>query len=69
MRHAAEQTRQQVATRARCSLSMVALLEDGYVPKRSDVLPRVLAVLNDESPVGGPSSSHDLADGDGRHGP
>ena len=47
MRHAANKTRQQVAGEARCSLSMLGILEGGYIPERSDVLPRVLAALND----------------------
>jgi len=27
---------------------MLQLLESGYVPKRSDVVPRVIAVLNED---------------------
>jgi len=38
-------SRAALAGRAECSLASVANLEAGYIPKRSDVLPRILAVL------------------------
>jgi len=40
-----------LARRADCSTAMVRLLESGYVPAHSEVLPRVLAILNDERPA------------------
>ena len=48
-------SRQTVATRAWCSVGMVAALEQGYRPNSSTVLPRVEAVLafaeNGEAPA------------------
>jgi transcriptional regulator with XRE-family HTH domain len=50
-------TQQQLAERAHCSIAIVRLLEGGYQPARSHVLPRILAVLeNDASPAGKPGS-------------
>ncbi len=40
-------TQDALADRAGCSVDYVRLLERGYVPRYSDVLPRVLAVLAD----------------------
>jgi transcriptional regulator with XRE-family HTH domain len=42
-------SQQRLAELAGCSLSMVRVLESGYQPERSDVLPRVLLALNDPS--------------------
>lgn len=39
-------TQEQLADRAGCSIDYVRLLDRGYVPRYSDVLPRVLSVLN-----------------------
>ena len=36
-----------LARRAGCSTSMVKLLESGYQPSASDVLPRIVSILND----------------------
>lgn len=44
-RRAVRLTRHQLAIEAECSPSMLQILEDGYVPTRSAVLTRVLAVL------------------------
>jgi predicted transcriptional regulator len=41
-------TQQRLAELAGCSLSMVRVLEGGLLPKRSDVLGRIVSVLNDE---------------------
>jgi transcriptional regulator with XRE-family HTH domain len=45
-RRAAGLSRQRVANEAGCSLSHLQMLEGGYSPGRSDVLPRVLTVLD-----------------------
>lgn len=42
-------TRQQLAQIVGCSLSMLQLLEQGFRPSRSRVLPRVEAVLAERS--------------------
>ena len=49
LRRAAGLSQQALAERARCSISLVALFERGYTPKRSATLARVLAVLAAES--------------------
>lgn len=49
-RAAAGMTRAQLAARAGCSLSMLGALEDGAVPRQSDVLGRVRAVLAEALP-------------------
>lgn len=51
LRRAAGLSQQQVATRAGCSIAAVALYERGYTPERSDVLPRIVRVLNDDAPA------------------
>lgn len=58
-RLAAGLTQQQVAAGASCSLSYIRLLERGFVPVESDVLPRVLRLLNDEDPAGTQGPRHD----------
>jgi transcriptional regulator with XRE-family HTH domain len=50
MRRAAGLSQQRLAELADCSLAAVALFERGYQPDTSAVLPRILAVLNDERP-------------------
>ncbi len=53
LRRTAALSQQQVAVRAECSIGYVRLLERGFEPRRSDVLPRVLAVLhNGADPAG-----------------
>lgn len=47
-REAAGLTQQALAAEARCSLAIVALYEAGYRPATSVVLPRLLAVLDEE---------------------
>ena len=43
----------QLAGLASCSVAFVGNLERGYIPNRSDVLPRILAVLdNGVDPAG-----------------
>ena len=44
-RHAAGLSQQALASRAGCSIGYVAVLEKGYVPAQSNVLPRLLAAL------------------------
>jgi len=41
-------SQESVARTVNCSAGYVRLLESGYAPGRSDVLPRVIAALNDE---------------------
>jgi transcriptional regulator with XRE-family HTH domain len=48
LRDAAGLSQQALAERAECAISTVALLERGYLPKRSSALARVLAVLTVE---------------------
>lgn len=38
---------------AKCSVAFVGNLEAGYIPKRSDVLPRILAVLHNDVETAG----------------
>ena len=52
-RKAAGLTQQQLAQRAGCSMAYVRVIEAGYTPAQSDVLPRVFAVLNEVEPDGG----------------
>lgn len=44
-RRSAGLSQAEVAERAGCSVNYVALLERGYMPRYSDVLPRLLDVL------------------------
>lgn len=44
-----------LATLAGCSRTSIALLEGGYAPQRSAVLPRVVAAINDYGTAGQPS--------------
>jgi transcriptional regulator with XRE-family HTH domain len=63
-------SRAQLAALVGCSLSQLANIEQGAVPKRSRVLQlawATLARLNDESPVGEPGSRENSAR-QGRHG-
>lgn len=52
LRKQAGLTRAQVCIAARCSLTALGNLEAGLIPQRSDVLPRVLAVLQDATQHG-----------------
>jgi len=52
LRRSAGLTQQDLAQRAACSIGMVRMLEAGAVPRQSEVLPRVIAVLNDNAPAG-----------------
>lgn len=45
-RRAAGLSQQVLAEKAGCSVSYVRVLEQGFAPDRSEVLPRVLAVLS-----------------------
>ncbi|MBN1608661.1 MAG: helix-turn-helix domain-containing protein [Polyangiaceae bacterium] len=61
-------SQQRLAELAGCSVSMVALLDGGYEPAQSNVLTRVLEVLNDDDPAGNGADVQESA-GTGRHGP
>lgn len=54
LRRSAGMSQQRLAELAGCSVSMVRVLESGYEPERSDVLPRLLAALptTREAPAG-----------------
>ena len=52
LRRSAGLSQQELANRAACSIGMVRMLEAGAVPRRSSVLPRVVAALNDVEPAG-----------------
>jgi predicted transcriptional regulator len=55
-----------LARRADCSTVYIAHLERGYLPRHSDVLPRVMAVLNEIDPgVGAPRSMKPSGTGGG----
>lgn len=60
LRRRAGLSQERLAHRADCSLSMVKLLERGYVPERSDVLDRIAAVLSstNEGAGAGPLAKH-----------
>jgi hypothetical protein len=64
-------SQQRIAEIARCSVSMVRLLEAGYQPSSGDVAQRVARAvrsLKNEDPAAGPGLRETSADGDGRHG-
>lgn len=46
-RRSADLTQEQLAERAGCSVNYIQLLERGYQPRYSDVLPRLLGVLEE----------------------
>ena len=48
LRRSAGLSQQELANRAACSIGMVRMIEAGAVPKRSSVLPRVIAALDNE---------------------
>lgn len=50
LRLAAGLSQEKLAHQAQCSSSSVKLLENGFRPKNSDVLRRIVAVLNDDAP-------------------
>jgi transcriptional regulator with XRE-family HTH domain len=57
LRRAAGLSQQELAERTHCSIAIVRLLESGYQPKHSDVLPRLVAVLeSDTAPMGEPDA-------------
>ena len=57
LRRAAGLSQQQLALRADCSVSYFRMLEQGFAPERSNVVPRVLRALNDEDPGRHPRAS------------
>ena len=58
-------SQERLARKADCSAAMVKLLERGFTPTRSAVLPRILRVLNEQSPG---LTTQGSAKGDGRAG-
>ena len=52
------------ATRAKCSVASIALLERGYLPQQGTVLPAVLRVLEDAAPDSD-AAGNELPDGSG----
>ncbi len=77
-RHAAGLSQQALASRACCSVGYVAVLEKGYAPARSNVLPRLLAALagddgeqrrsaNENGASAGNADAEKLTDGAGHH--
>jgi predicted transcriptional regulator len=46
-------SQEKLARAADCSTAMVKLLERGFTPTHSAVLPRILKALNDHAPAGG----------------
>jgi len=70
LRNAAGLSQQRVAERADCSLAAVALYERGYRPSTSTVLPRILAVLNEEGAASANATPSQTSAGHGEsHGP
>jgi transcriptional regulator with XRE-family HTH domain len=57
-------TRQQLAEKARCSITFIQMLEGGFRPVQSRVLPRVVAVLTAYEDVAPPDNGRDGKDGD-----
>lgn len=55
-REAAGLSQQRLAELAGCSIATIGLYEGAYSPARSTVLERVLAVLDEERPAGGPGA-------------
>ncbi len=66
-REAVGLSQQRLAELAGCSLSMIRVLESGYTPRESDVLPRVMQALNDAGPADNGAGSR-IADDGGDHG-
>lgn len=61
-------SRQQLASDAGCSMSYLALIEGGFTPRESDVLPRLERALNEVEPGRqNPSSTETSTAGQGRH--
>lgn len=56
-RRAAGMSQQRLAELAHCSVSYVRLLERGFAPASSDVLPRVLDALCPSTSNGGPAKA------------
>jgi len=48
LRRRAGLTQAQLAQRAACSITFIGQLEAGVFPRRSEVVPRVIAVLNED---------------------
>jgi transcriptional regulator with XRE-family HTH domain len=62
-------TQQELAQRVNCSIATVRLPESGYMPKHSEVLPRLLSILeNDTTPPAKPGRVQFSADSGGGHG-
>ena len=61
-------SQQRLAELAACSLAMVRLLESGYSPKDSDVVPRIERTLNDHDPGDKSRAAVKIAGGAATHG-
>jgi len=71
-RRAVGLTQTRLAGLAQCSRATVAMIEGGYLPRRSEVIPRIEAVLadaalNNEAPAG--NRRFEQGARDGAHGP
>jgi predicted transcriptional regulator len=66
LRAHAELSQQALAVAAGCSLAYVRLLEAGYEPRDSEVLPRILQALNDAGQASHLAGSR-IADHGGDH--
>jgi predicted transcriptional regulator len=62
-------SQEELARRADCSTVYVRLLESGYAPSQSDVIPRILRVLNEKRPGGNQVALKTASARDGRHAP
>lgn len=68
-RKALRLSQEQLAREADCSTVYVRLLESGYAPGASDVVPRILAVLKEKRPGSAGQVALTNSAGTGRHGP
>lgn len=67
-RRALELSQEELARLAQCSTVYVRMLESGFTPSQSSVIPRILAVLNEKRPGGNQVALRTSAAGQGRHG-
>lgn len=68
LRKAANLSQEALAREAGCSTASVKLFENGYAPNRSEVLPRILRVLNDHDPGDKSRAAVKIAGGAATHG-
>ena len=62
-------SRQKLASLADCSVSYLQLLEGGFTPADSSVIPRIMRVLNEKRPGGNQVALKTASARDGRHAP